>query len=313
MMFQRVRMGRTVALIPAGIRRVPGGLWTHSACRPAAVRVGNAVGRLTGVSLRLLRMGTVPWEPPVDAATWDVWLDSSSATVGAEVRNVAVLPAGDQHRRRFALLLLDVNDVPIGFAKWTRNPPNPLGLEAERRLSADPPRRFMIPRLLNDGTVDGWSYTINEMLPTGPHRPANLTTSERRSLAEEIHTRLARIAESDEVVSHGDFAPWNVRRMATGSIAVIDWEDVCPSPTAVDELWNVVTSTLAVSDSSTQAFERVRSELSHYDNVALARAARFLQRRRDGQPPEVDHAVERSRRLLQFERSISEVLLLIEA
>jgi hypothetical protein len=305
-------MGRTVALIPAGIRRIPGGLWTHSACRPGAVRIGNAVGRLTGISLRLLRVGTVPWEPPIDGATWDEWLDSSSSTVGAEVRNVAILPAGDPHRRRFALLLLDMNDLPIGFVKWTRNPPNALGLEAERRLSTDPPRHFMIPRLLKHDTVDGWAYTINEMLPSGPHRPADLATSERRSLAEEIHTRLAGIAGSDDVVSHGDFAPWNVRRLATGAIAVIDWEDVRPSPAAADELWNVVTSALAVKGSSTQALGRVRSELSHYDDAALARAARFLQRRGDEQPPEVDHTVERSTRLLRFERSISEVLRLID-
>ncbi len=307
-MFQRVRMGRTVALIPAGIPRIPGGLWTHSACRPSAVRVGNAVGRLTGISLRLLRMETVPWEPPVDAAKWSEWLESSSGTLGVKVKNVAILPAGDSHRRRFALLLLDMNDVPIGFVKWTRNPPNPLGLEAERRLSSDPPRGFMIPRLLEHDTVDDWTYTINEMLPAGPHRPADLAPSERRVLVEEIHARLAGIVQSDDVVSHGDFAPWNVRRLATGSIWVIDWEDVRPSPVATDELWNVVTSTLAVKGSPAQALARVRSELSHHDDAALTRAARFLQRRGDEQPPEVDHTVERSDRLLRFERSISEVL-----
>lgn len=125
---------------------------------------------------------------------------------------------------------------------------------------------------------------------------------------EEIHTRLAGIAGSDDVVSHGDFAPWNVRRLASGSIAVIDWEDVRPSPAATDELWHVVTSTLAVGGSSDGAVARVRGELCHFDEAALRRAARFLQRREDEQPPEVDHAVKRSRRLLQLEASISEVL-----
>ncbi len=307
-MYQTVRMGRTVVLVPAAIRRISGGLWTHSACRPGAVRVGNAVARLTGLSLRLLRIGTVPWEPPFDSATWADWLDTSSNTVGAEVRNAVLLPADQRHRRRFALVLLDTNDIPIGFVKWTRNPPNPLGLEAERLLSADPPRHFMIPRLLKHDTVDGWSYTINEMLPAGPHGPANLVTADRRLIAEEIHTRLAGIDESDDVVSQGDFAPWNVRRLASGTIAVIDWEDVRPSPAAADELWNVVTSTLAVKGSSSQAVRRVRSELSHYDDAALARAARFLQRRGEEQPPEVDHAMERSTKLLRFERSIGKVL-----
>jgi hypothetical protein len=308
MMFQRVRMGRTVVLVPTGIRQIPGGLWAHSACRPGAVRFANAVGRLTGTSLRLLKIGTGSWEPPVDRDAWDGFLDSSAVTVGAEVKNVVVFPASDPHRRRFALLLLDIDDVPIGFVKWTRNPPSPLGLEAERRLSAEPPRNFMIPRLLEHGTVADWAYTINEMLPPGPHRPADLATGERRVITEEIHRRLAGIAEGDEVMSHGDFAPWNVRRLASGSIAVIDWEDVRPAPAAADELWHVVTSTLAVGGSSEEAVARVRGELRHFDDAALGRAARFLQRREGEQPPEVDHAVERSRRLIRFEASISAAL-----
>lgn len=282
----------------------------HSACRPAAVMVRNAVGRLSGKSLTLLRSGTSNWEPPIGPTQWNEWIDSTSETVGSAVTDVVVLPPSDPHRRRFALVLLDTDQHPVGFVKWTRNPANSLGLEAERRFTSNPPTHFTVPRLLEHATVDGWSFTINEMLTPGPHRPARLTRHERRLIAEEIHTSLTGTAAGgeDDVISHGDFAPWNVRRLATGSIAVIDWEAVRRTPVAADETWHVVTSTLAVGGSPTRAADRARKELGHHDEAAIDRAVTYLLRRGAEQPPEVDSTVDRSVSLIRFEHSIDQAL-----
>ena len=41
---------------------------------------------------------------------------------------------------------------------------------------------------------------------------------------------------------HGDFAPWNLRRLRDGSLALIDWEDAGFGPPGADEVFYRATS-----------------------------------------------------------------------
>jgi hypothetical protein len=283
-------------------------MWTHSACRPLAVLAGNAIGTASRLSIRPFRTGRADWSPPLPDHEWEEWLASAGRLVDTDVASVVVLPPGDVHRRRFSLILLDGKNRPVGFVKWTRNPPNPLAVAAERILGDAPLRHFSVPRLLAHQATNGWTCSINEMLPPGPHRPARLDSGTRQLIVAEIHRHLTGLATGPWPISHGDFAPWNVRRLSTGTVAVIDWEDVRPAPVATDELWHVVTATLSTGGSAADAIGRVESELTHHDSGALAAAATFLRRREIEQPREADATIRRSAALLAFERAISEAL-----
>ena len=41
---------------------------------------------------------------------------------------------------------------------------------------------------------------------------------------------------------HGDFAPWNLRQLRGGSLALIDWEDAGFGPPGADEVFYQATS-----------------------------------------------------------------------
>lgn len=301
-------MGRTVVLVPTELKRIPTGLWTHAACRPSAVVLSNLIGLASRFWLWPLRAGATEWNPPFGFTEWAAWAKQASDSVGAEVGQWLVIPSASPHRRRFAMILLDEQRRQRAFVKWSRNPPNELALAAEERLVADPPAYFVAPTLVDHGTVEGWSYTINEALPPGPHRPAALTAGDRRALVEEIHERLRDLGPTDSVVGHGDFAPWNVRELSSGQVAVIDWEQVGPTPVATDELWHVITMALATGKSVEVAVSRAVNELVHHDASTLHDAASFLAGREDRQPPETDDSIPRSASLLGFESRISEAL-----
>lgn len=298
--------------MPAGINRIPDGVWLHAACRPLALAACNTIGQLSRASIPLLRRGFEEWDMPIETSAWDGWLDHVATLTGSRPDQWLVTPAPDAHRARFSLILLDDDRKQLAYARWTLNPANPLAVRAEEELSKRPPSTFRHPALLDSGVVDGWTFTLSAPLPPGPHRPAALAPEQRRSIVNEIKERLAPIVPEGEVAIHGDFTPWNVRSIR-GEVTVIDWEQVGTGPTAGDELWHVVTGVLATGGDPEEVSARVRQDLSHYSPSELAAAATFWRRREtEDQPEEVDEQVERSAKLLRFEARISESLQQVE-
>ena len=305
-------MGRGRILVPAEISRIPRGVWLHAACRPLARAACNTIGQLSRASIPLLRRGFEEWEIPIEESAWEAWLRLVATFTGARPSKWLVMPAPDEHRARFSLIVLDDELEQMAYARWTLNPANPLSIQAETELSTDPPSTFRHPSLYDSGLVDGWTYTLSAPLPTGPHRPANLSQHARRAIVTEIKERLSPLLPSGETAIHGDFTPWNVRSIR-GETTVIDWEQFGSGPVAGDELWHVVTGVLATGGSPRDALARVRADLRHYTPDELATAATFWRRREtDDQPLEVDAEAERSAKLLSFEQRISEALQLVE-
>lgn len=310
--WQRLPMGRGRILVPAGIPRIPEGVWLHAACRPIALAACNTIGHLSKVSVPLLRRGLEDWHMPVDQAAWDQWLDHVGELVGATPAQWLVMPAPDEHRARFSVILLDKQLKQVAYARWTMNPANLLSLRAESELTANPPETFVHPALLDSGRTAGWTYTLSAPLPPGPHRPANLTAEQRKSIVAEIKERLTPLVPEGEIAAHGDFTPWNVRTVA-GEVVVIDWEQFGVGPAATDELWHVVTGVLATQGDPESALERVNRELRHYTPEELSTAATHWRRREtEAQPEEVEDGVDRSAKLVAFEQRISQALQLVE-
>lgn len=310
--WQRLPMGRGRILIPADIGRIPQGVWLHAACRPLALAACNTIGQLSKASIALLRRGFEDWTLPIESSAWDEWLGDVAGFTGAMPSHWLVMPAPDEHRARFSVILLDGDLEQVAYARWTLNPANALSIRAEEELTRDPPATFRHPALLASGLIDGWTFTLSAPLSPGPHRPATLTPELRRSIVTEIQERLAPLVPEGETPVHGDFTPWNVRAIR-GEVVVIDWEQFGSGPVAADELWHVVTGALATGGNPREAIAGVRTDLRHYTPAELALAATFWRRREtEDQPKEVDEDAERSVKLIRFEEQISEALQQVE-
>jgi len=169
--------------------------------------------------------------------------------------------AGSSTRRpKPVFVALDTNGRALAFGKplidELRRPPMQREALALRTLSAVAPG--IAPTLLFEGEAGGYYLTLQSALPgsrgprslssmhsrflatlsTGPEGPLGATemlrTLERRleseprlePTAELLVTLRPRIDDLvvRRTITHGDFAPWNVRQSA-GSIAAFDWED----------------------------------------------------------------------------------------
>ena len=114
------------------------------------------------------------------------------------------------------------------------------------------PRSFLAPQPLAAGSTGPWHYLASAPLPPGLHGPAR-----RPPLADilaDIDTALGSLPRSSETPAHwrpmhGDFAPWNLRTLAGGGLALIDWEAAGWGPPGADRVFYEATSAaLAAGD-----------------------------------------------------------------
>jgi hypothetical protein len=304
--------GRNRILIPAGVPRIPGGIWLSAACRPAGLAAAWALGASTRYSVRLTSLPAS--SPPLPAIDWYAWARVWLPDVASPpARWVIGLPA-DRRRRRFHLLIPDQTGTPLAFAKFTTNPMSEQAVRARMLLDSRPPATFWTPRLLGQAQVGGWWFTIDEAMPNGFHRPAQLCPDVRRNMTEEIQDLLAGLATTPpgQTVIHGDFGPWNVRRTHDGTVVVLDWEEVSVGPRGADELWHELNSVLIARRYRRSPADSVRRALGDREPDEITTAASFwLVRLSRPEASEIESAEAPGRpqgRLLRLQRHTLEVL-----
>lgn len=257
----------------------------HGACRAVAVAAHNFTGALAALSIKFVPGRGVDWSPPTELGQLETVTRKLIASTDRTPSWWVVQVPSDRRRRRFNLLVLDKDRRPLSFIKLTTNPLNALAVRAQSIFSERPPTTFWAPSLLFSGRLEGWSYTALTPMPNVAHWPARLTPSGRHAIVEEFQQLIGHSA--DALPIHGDFGPWNVRRMANSVLAVVDWEEMTFGPPAADELWHSVCRW--AERRSANSIQAVLAELPHYSSGTIRGAARFwVDRLRRPEAEEVD-------------------------
>lgn len=309
-----IHSGGTILIPPS--TRLPQGVWMHAACSAVGVTANNLVGRVSRVSPRLIPARRTRWSPPLDQAVWDDWLGRQRTLLSlADARFIVQLPR-DRRRRRFAILLLDGDGRAIAYAKFTKNPENTIAISALRHLAdATQDVPFWFPKLVDHGTIEGWSFTITTTMPQAAHRPARLTAVERLSTIDRIQEILLGAGIGDGTSTfpvHADFGPWNVRSVG-GNLAIIDWEETTAGPIAADELWHHLSTDLVGGGSPIDSARSAMLELAHRTHEEIQEAASWwLDRLTRPEPPEIDTEVKMPTSLTGLPARMSRGLLELE-
>lgn len=226
-------------LVPVTSRRAAR---ASMALYPACRRKALVAQRMALVAVRLFGPRGLPgadteWEPPMAGEVWDELLDRWRSEIGS-------FDAHAVHRRSlpdefgFGLLLLD-RGRPRAFVKLR---PHDADLRVERealgRVAAYAPRHFFAPRIVADGSAGRWSFLATEPLSPRIHRPPGRRV-DLEAVAGEASEALNGL-EPPEGGSprwrpmHGDFTPWNLRRLDDGRLALLDWEEAGYGPPGAD-------------------------------------------------------------------------------
>ena len=233
-------------LIPTSTGRgAAAAIATSMSCKPAAVGAHHLawlVTRCSGTAMIPGARQALRLPEAVDAVLSDV------AEVVGGIDSVAVL-SRRQARRGAHLVLAYQASTPIAFCKIADSSNAPT-FDTEQRclraLSLLSPGPVVVPQLLAAGLAHGLQYTAMSALPPRPHRPARGDISAvvawiQRGLANAI----PRTGPAHWRAIHGDFAPWNLRRLWFGDRTLFDFEDARYGPPLADTVfWNVATATL---------------------------------------------------------------------
>ncbi len=311
--FRATLSSRGCVLLPAQPGPIPGGVWLHGAGKRLALLAHTLTGRLAARDVRLVPSRAAEWRPPIEQAEFARWIHEVQDRLGQTICSWIVHLPADRRRRRFNLLLLDETRRPVGFAKLTANPPNPLAIKALGWFKDHPPAEFWAPGMLLEGSLGAFSYLVTSPMPNLAHRPARLDWESRYRIVSEFQTKLAHLVEAPSVLVHGDFGPWNVRRLSDGRITVIDWEEASAGVAVADELWHSI-STQTQRLGAEAALPLVLQGLSHHAADDVVTAAEFwLSRLARPQPDEVDELVLMPARLDAASLRIEGVLKLLTA
>lgn len=236
---------RASVLLPASSRHdARAGLSMYAACNTRAL----VAQRLADWAIRLLGPRAIPgaaspWSPPMGGDAWSELLRHWERTVGP-IGAIVVHERRQLARSGFAGLLLR-DGTPLAFVKVT---PNEETLANERTalelVGAFGPRSFSVPRLRDAGEVGGWHHLTTSPLATGIHRPARSVPL--RMIVEEVQAALGPLPRPSDLPAawrpmHGDLAPWNLRRLANGSLSLLDWEHAGWGPPGADEVFFLAT------------------------------------------------------------------------
>lgn len=179
------------------------------------------------------------WKPPMTDDTWRGLLQEWEPSVG-QLEGFAVYHRRPAGRKGFNLLALR-NGEPRAFLKLRAEADIGLSNEYEalRRVRDFCPRSFTAPQCLALGEYDGWHYLAQTPLPPRFHRPPR--DPPLHEVLQEIEAALQTLPRETQVPPHwrpmhGDFTPWNLRRLDDGPLMLFDWEDAGWGPPGADEV-----------------------------------------------------------------------------
>lgn len=233
--------GRDNFRIPISSRRAAlAGLSLYAACRPAARWWQRAAW--LGVALlgpRVLPGRASAWRAPMDDAQWRELCERWGALLGP-FDAMAVYQRRQASRPGLALLLLR-RGRPVAFVKLRGGDGASVCEETRAHTAAwrFRPRSFSVPEPLCDGETGEWHWFATAPFPVRLHAPA--TDPPLDAIVEEVDAALGTRPRPPETPEHwrpmhGDFTPWNLRRIGRDAVVLVDWERAGWGPPRADHV-----------------------------------------------------------------------------
>ncbi len=205
-----------------------------------AERVGRAVIRIGAGGVFRLQ----PNPPLPRPEWWKGWLSLVASHLERPVAGAAFrfkLISDDFSSSGATSLVFDEEGRSLAFAKFSpRQHHRPIPDDVLRRLAAEPPLSFNVPRLLGAGDYGGLHYTLQEALPAGRHRRLGRNTTALSPIVDEIQSKLRDLLASDApdgwVAAHGSLTPAHLRVGPDGQLWLFDWDKAGSAPKLGDEL-----------------------------------------------------------------------------
>ena len=289
--------GQDYFRVPLSSKRAAlAGLSLYPSCKPRALVGQHAAWiAVTLFGPKALVGPASPWRPSIDddawaelSALWRTHLGSFDSMAAYERRQAS--------RPGLALLLLR-GGTPVAFVKLRTAGRESLCDEATAHDAVwkAQPHSFVVPEPLECGTVRGWDYFATAPLPPRIHHPP--TRPPLDAILQEIESALSDLCRPPDTPDHwrpmhGDFAPWNLRRMGRSTLVLIDWERAGFGPPCADRVHYVATeAALRGADASVPgALEAIRfwqwkvasrpdSDMDHAFTRALLKCLRSMERR----------------------------------
>jgi hypothetical protein len=214
------------------------GLAMFTPCRPLSLLLHSAAWR----SVQLLGPRALPgltrkWRAIADIDHWNGLMLHLRQTFGP-FEAVAGFQRIQQGRAGFMLILIS-NDRPIVFLKIRFREASRLAREAAalQSWSKIPPSSFYVPGFVATGRWKEWHYLAQRPLPPLPHHP--MRYPDLPLISHEICRTFRDLERPSDVPGHwqpmhGDLTPWNLRRMMSGEVYLLDWEDLGWGPPGAD-------------------------------------------------------------------------------
>jgi hypothetical protein len=202
---------------------------------------------------------------------WDRWQSMTREVTARATGAIHFWPQWEKLRLGYLLLS---GSTPVEFVV----------AEPEGSRAFHPTRSTMdsgvVPQLLDEEIVDGWSVRHHRPLPAF-HQPMAWDVPRLRRIAGEVSRLLVdqlpapAMTPEDWEPAHGDFVPWNIRRAPNGQIWLTDWEDACWAPPFTDEV-RFASAHLSLRREPTDALtRRLVADLGHPPDI-LREASGFL-------------------------------------
>lgn len=223
------------------------GIAMYPACAKRAVWFQKAVYAWVWLfGSRSIPWRGVTWKPSVEERTWYRLAVTWREQVG-DFDTFAVSERRPVSRSGFIVLLVR-GDRPVAFVKL-RSHDESLAREFNslQQVASFGPESFVAPEPLGAGELDGLSYLLIGPLGSGVHGMATQLDIDR--IAREVSSSLRGIPKPEGIPDHwrpihGDLTPWNLRLMADGKVALVDWEHVTWGPPLADQLLYEITASM---------------------------------------------------------------------
>jgi hypothetical protein len=225
---------------------------------------------------RMLPGRAFEWDCPITPEIWEQLIAEWAAHWGT-FETIAVYERTHISHPGLGFLFMR-HGTPIAFAKVRQTDVESLENEARamRLVWRHQPSSFNIPEPLAYGRVGAWHYLAMSPLPGGSHSVPRSTLLD--PIIEDIHMALQDLPREPSAPGHwepmhGDLTPWNLRRIASGGLVLIDWECSGWGPPGTDEVLYAMTNAVASGRRPTQvdaaeAVEFWHARISSWPNLS---------------------------------------------